>query len=484
MMITDLYDVVIGLEVHVQLNTTTKLFSADANLFGAQPNTHTSPITLGHPGTVLFLNKEAITKAVQMGIACNCTITEYNYFARKNYFYPDLPKGYQISQHTVPICVGGQVYIHLPEGGKHIQLNRIHLEEDAGKSIHDANDAYTLLDYNRAGVPLIEIVTEPCLQSAEEAYQYLTEIRKLVRWVGVSDGNMEEGSLRCDANISLKPKGATTLGTKVEVKNLNSIRNVKKAIEVEVERMAALLQEGEPIVQQTRSFNADNDTTFALRDKEEANDYRYFPEPDAAPFLVTDEVVKTIQQSLPPLPYTLYQEFTKAYALSHYDALQLLADKGIATYFTQVVAEQPFYKTAVNFICGPLKAVYQLHQGDTVFPLPVATTAAIVQLIHNKELSFSVVTEKLLPYLLQHPSDAVTVAVEKLGLIENTDDADVLAWVNQALTNHPDKVAAYLAGKKAVLGALLGEVKRLSAGKANPQKIQILLEQQLQLLKK
>ena len=269
---------VIGLEVHAQLQTQSKLFSGDSAAFGAAPNTHISPITLGHPGTLPRINKKAVEYAIRMGLACHCEIEQYNYFARKNYFYPDLPKGYQVSQHTTPICKGGHVAIKTKDGLKNVQLNRIHLEEDAGKSIHDADENYTCIDYNRAGVPLIEIVTEPDMHSADEAFQYVTEVRKLVRWIDVCDGNMEEGSLRCDANVSIRLRGETELGTKVEVKNLNSIRNVKKAIEYEIDRMISMAEKGERIIQQTRGFDADTDTTFSMRDKEEANDYRYFPE--------------------------------------------------------------------------------------------------------------------------------------------------------------------------------------------------------------
>ena len=267
------YEVVIGLEVHAQLLTESKLFSGDATAFGAEPNTQVSPVTLGHPGTLPMMNEKAIAHAVKMGIVCHCDIERTNYFARKNYFYPDLPKGYQISQHTTPICKGGHVPIKIKGETRNIKLTRIHLEEDAGKSIHDISPDFTCIDYNRAGVALVEIVSEPDMRSGEEAFAFLTELRKLVRWIGVCDGNMEEGSMRCDANISLRLRGETSLGTKVEVKNLNSIRNVKKAIEVETERLSALLESGQEIRQETRSFNADNDTTFSIRTKEDADDY-------------------------------------------------------------------------------------------------------------------------------------------------------------------------------------------------------------------
>jgi aspartyl-tRNA(Asn)/glutamyl-tRNA(Gln) amidotransferase subunit B len=273
------YEAVIGLEVHAQLATNSKLFCGDSTAFGAAPNTHISPVTMGHPGTLPKTNKKAVEYAIRIGLACNCEIEKENYFARKNYFYPDLPKGYQISQHTTPICKGGYIAIKTNTGERNVQLNRIHMEEDAGKSIHDMDDHFTCVDLNRAGTPLVEIVTEPDLFSADEAWQYVTEIRRLVRWIGICDGNMEEGSLRCDANVSIRLRGEKNLGTKVEVKNLNSIRNVKKAIEYEIDRMIQLVESGGKVQQQTRSFDASNDTTFAIRDKEEANDYRYFPDP-------------------------------------------------------------------------------------------------------------------------------------------------------------------------------------------------------------
>src|ERR1044071_8865128 len=314
----DAYETVVGLEVHAQLLTQSKLFCGDSTAFGSEPNTHVSPITLAHPGTLPKMNKKAIEFAVKMGIACNCEIVKENFFARKNYFYPDLPKGYQVSQHTTPICKGGYIKIKTAEGEKRIRLNRIHMEEDAGKSLHDIDDNNTCIDYNRAGTPLIEIVSEPDLRSAEEAFAYLTEIRKLVRYLEVCDGNMEEGSMRCDANISVRKKGDTELGTKVEVKNLNSIRNVKRAIEFESERLVNLLEAGERVIQQTRSFDANNGTTFALRSKEEANDYRYFPDPDLVPFEVTEEAVENIRAQLPALPEQRIAIYTSKYALPEY----------------------------------------------------------------------------------------------------------------------------------------------------------------------
>jgi len=468
---TNKYDVVIGLEIHVQLNTNTKLFCADAAAFGAAPNTQVSPITLGHPGTLLFLNKEAVSKAVQMGIACNCEIEEHNYFARKNYFYPDLPKGYQVSQHTTPICKGGYVKITTKQGDSIVQLNRIHLEEDAGKSIHDADDNYTYLDYNRAGTPLIEIVTEPCISTAEEAAAYVTEIRKLVRWINVSDGNMEEGSLRCDANISIKPAGSTTLGTKVEVKNLNSIRNIKKAIEIEVERMILLAEKGERIIQQTRSFDASNDTTFSLRDKEEANDYRYFPEPDVAPFQVTNEYVLALKNTLPTLPQQQQEILTNQFGLSAYDALQITQDKETITYFLAVTQHTKAYKAIANWMNGPLKQYLNEHNASfATMPLTATSLAAIIQLVEEQVISFSNAANKLLPALLTDNTASAKNLAASLNIIQEHNNDALAAWVTEVLANNAAKVKEYQSGKKGLIGLFVGEVKKLSKGKADPKK--------------
>src|SRR6187399_3253859 len=314
------FETVVGLEVHARLLTRSKLFCGDSSVFGDEPNTNISPITLAHPGTLPKMNKEAIGFAVKLGLACHSEIEKQNYFARKNYFYPDLPKGYQVSQHTTPICKGGYVTIKTATGGKNVQLTRIHMEEDAGKSLHDVYNDETALDYNRAGVPLLEIVTEPDLRSGDEAYAYLTELRKLVRYLEICDGNMEEGSLRCDANISVRKRGDTKLGTKVEVKNLNSIRNVKRAVEFESRRMIQLVMEGKTIQQETRSFDPGDGTTFSLRTKEEANDYRYFPEPDLTPFDLTDDLIASIKGSLPVLQQERIKKYISTFQLSEYDA--------------------------------------------------------------------------------------------------------------------------------------------------------------------
>ena len=473
------YEAVIGLEVHAQLATASKLFCGDSTAFGAAPNTHVSPITLGHPGTLPKTNKKAVEYAIKMGLACGCEIERYNYFARKNYFYPDLPKGYQVSQHTTPICKGGTVTIKTENSLRAVQLNRIHLEEDAGKSIHDIDDNFTCIDYNRAGTPLIEIVTEPDLFSAEEAWQYVTEVRRLVRWLGICDGNMEEGSLRCDANVSVRLRGETKLGTKVEVKNLNSIRNVKKAIEWEIERMITMLESGEHIIQQTRSFDASNDTTFAIRDKEEANDYRYFPEPDLSPFHLSENFIQNIQDKQPALPYELLEKY-RSFGLSEYDAAQLCAEKDTSDYFEQIVQHTSHYKAAANWINGPLRQ----HVNDekisfTTLSLSPLQLAALLQLVEDGKVNFSVASQHILPVLIDNTEITPLEVATDLNLLQTNDSNEIENWVDEVIANMPDKVTEYKRGKKGLIGLFVGEVKKRSKGKADPKAVTELLQQKL-----
>ncbi len=475
----DKYEAVIGLEVHAQLATNSKLFCGDSTAFGAAPNTHISPITMGHPGTLPKTNKKAVEYAIRMGLACGCEIEKDNYFARKNYFYPDLPKGYQISQHTTPICKGGYITIQTPGGERKVQLNRIHMEEDAGKSIHDLDEAFTCIDLNRAGTPLVEIVTEPDLFSADEAWQYVTEVRRLVRWIGICDGNMEEGSLRCDANVSIRLKGETKLGTKVEVKNLNSIRNVKKAIEYEIERMVALVEKGGTVQQQTRSFDATTDTTFAIRDKEEANDYRYFPDPDLAPFHLTDDFIQTVQSALPALPAELKKLYQSSYGLSAYDAGQLCDEKETTDYFTAVIRHTNQYKAVANWMLGPLRQ-YLNENGNHfgTLTLPAELLAELIKMVEDGKVNFSVASSKLLPALLAGEGSPMAIA-EKMNLLQVSDSNELEAWVISALESMPDKVAEYKKGKKGLIGLFVGEVKKRSQGKADPKMVTQLLEQKL-----
>ena len=475
----DKYEAVIGLEIHAQLSTSSKLFCGDATRFGAEPNTNVSPITLGHPGTLPKTNTKAIEYAIKMGLACGSVIAEDNYFARKNYFYPDLPKGYQISQHTTPICIGGTVVIANAQGEKTIQLNRIHLEEDAGKSIHDISPTHTLIDLNRAGTPLIEMVTEPCIHSAEDAFLYVTEVRKLVRWLGVCDGNMEEGSLRCDANVSVRLKGATTLGTKVEVKNLNSIRNIKKAIEYEIERLIQLKETGGEIIQQTRSFDASNDTTFSIRDKEDANDYRYFPDPDLAPFHITSSYIESIKASLPALPNALKQDWKTKYGLTEYDINQLCEHKEEADFYIKWTQQTKHYKAAANWMIGPIRA-YLNEKGIDYNALENAIPylVELLDLVDQGQLNFSVAAGKVFTAIMQVPQSPTTYA-EAHNLLQTNSSDEINEWVAQVIAANPEKVVEYKKGKKGLIGLFVGEVKKISKGKADPKIATAILETQL-----
>ncbi|MFA6249118.1 MAG: Asp-tRNA(Asn)/Glu-tRNA(Gln) amidotransferase subunit GatB, partial [Mucilaginibacter sp.] len=348
--VSDKYELVVGLEVHAQLSTLSKAFSSDSAAFGAEPNHHVSPVSLGHPGTLPRINKKMVEYAIKMGLACNCSINLNNTFARKNYFYADLPKGYQTTQDQQPICLGGGVTVKLADGtSKTIAIHHIHMEDDAGKSSHDQHDHYSLIDLNRAGVPLIEIVSEPDLRSAEEAGQFLTEIRRLLRYLDICDGNMEEGSMRCDANISVRLRGAAQYGNRCEVKNLNSIRNVQRAIEHEFARQVEVIENGGRIDQNTLNFNADTGETSVLRSKEMANDYRYFPEPDLMPVQITEAQLAAIRSNMPALPNQLFEKYTQKLGLSDYDAGVIIADKEFAAYFEELIKHTANYKSAANW---------------------------------------------------------------------------------------------------------------------------------------
>ncbi|HVS95241.1 MAG TPA: Asp-tRNA(Asn)/Glu-tRNA(Gln) amidotransferase subunit GatB [Puia sp.] len=477
----DAYEIVVGLEVHAQLLTRTKLFCGDSAVFGAEPNTQVSPVTLGLPGALPRLNKVAVEYAIRMGLACHSAIERNNYFARKNYFYPDLPKGYQISQHTTPICVGGYVGIRTQSGERNIRLNRIHLEEDAGKSLHDQNPQYTSIDLNRAGVPLIEIVTEPDIHSGDEAYAYLTELRQLLRYLDICDGNMEEGSMRCDANVSVRLKGETALGTKVEVKNLNSIRNVRRAIEFEARRLIGLLSAGEPIRQETRSFDAAEGTTFSLRTKEEANDYRYFADPDLPPFQVTDEFLQRVRASIPSLPEQLVVRYTRELQLPDYDARVIVSEKDSAAFFERLIAHTSNYKAAANWLLGPVRSSLNERALDWKdLPVPPGSLARLIRLVEEGKVSFSIAAERIYPALLEEPSrEPLDIAVS-LNLVQSSDTAEIGAWIEQALAGMPEKVMEYKKGKKGLIGLFVGEVKRLSKGKADPKLTNRLLLEKLE----
>jgi aspartyl-tRNA(Asn)/glutamyl-tRNA(Gln) amidotransferase subunit B len=476
----DKYEAVIGLEVHAQLLTNTKAYSADINAYGAAPNTHTSPITLGHPGTLPVMNKKSIEFAIKLGIALNCEIAEHQYFARKNYFYPDLPKGYQITQDKTPICTEGFIDLKQKEGAaKRIGITRIHMEEDAGKSIHDVDVYDTLVDLNRAGTPLLEIVTEPDMRSSKEAYQYLTEIRKLVRYLEICDGNMEEGSLRCDANISVRLKGVKALGTKVEVKNMNSIRNVQKAIEFEIVRQIEVLEKGGTLSQETRGFDALNGSTIAMRSKEAANDYRYFPEPDLQPLYVNENQIQMVKAEMPPLPDFLYNKYVSELNLSDYDALNLTESKEIALYFEQLILHTKNYKAAANWIMGSVKS-YLNENGVEIqdFPIKAEALAKLIDLIDEGHVSSTIASQKIFPEMLSAKESAKQIA-ERMNLIQVSDEDELVGFIDAVIAGNPSESERFKNGEQQLIGFFMGQLMRVSKGKADPKIANSLLRKKL-----
>lgn len=478
--IYDKYEVVVGLEVHAQLLTKSKAYSSDANSYGVSPNSLLSPVTLGLPGALPVMNKKSVELAVKVGLATHCSIREYNEFSRKNYFYADLPKGYQITQFDTPICYDGYITIQTTNGPKKIELERIHLEEDAGKSIHDLDPFNTLIDLNRAGVPLIEIVSRPDIRSGDEAYAFLSEVRKLLRYLDVCDGNMEEGSLRCDANISVRLKGATTYNQRVEVKNMNSMRNVKRAIEHEFIRQIDVLEAGGKITMETMNFDAVTGTTSSMRSKEMAHDYRYFPEPDLLPLIVDTQYIAHVKSNMPALPNELKKTFIEEYKLSEYDASILTEDRSISTYFNEIIALKKDYKAATNWLIGPIKSYVNenaIHFED--FPLPSNKIVELMDLIESGKTNFSVASNVLFNELIKNPSlDALTLATT-LNLIQNSNEEDLSILIDEVLLTFPEKVTEYKAGKKGLMGLFVGEVMKKSGGKADPKTTTKLLNQKL-----
>lgn len=480
--IRDKYEVVIGLEVHAQMLTKTKAYSNDINEFGAAPNTNVSVVSLGHPGTLPTMNKKTIENAIRMGVACNCTIAKDQYFARKNYFYPDLPKGYQITQDKTPICTGGSIIIKT-EGGKEksIGLTRIHMEEDAGKSIHDVDVYDTLVDLNRAGVPLIEIVSEPEIRTSQEAYNYVSEIRKLVRYLDICDGNMEEGSLRCDANVSVMLKGASEFGTKVEVKNMNSIRNVQRAIEFEIIRQIEAVEKGETLYQETRSFDALKGITISMRSKEAANDYRYFPEPDLQPLLVDQKQIDLIKNDMPALPRDLFLKYTKELGLSEYDAYIITDSKSIALFYEDLIQHTKNYKLAANWLMGDIKS-YINQKGIEIEDFPISTSkmADLLTLIDTKKVSSTVASQKVFPEMLKTPEIDPLKIAENLNVIQDSNEDSIIEYINQVIDSNPNEVERYRNGEKQLTGFLMGQLMKISKGKADPKAANQLLRNALE----
>ncbi|MBK7246769.1 MAG: Asp-tRNA(Asn)/Glu-tRNA(Gln) amidotransferase subunit GatB [Flavobacteriales bacterium] len=470
------WELVVGLEVHAQLLTKSKAYSSDPNAYGDRPNTLVGPVTLGLPGTLPVPNAAVIDHAIKLGLACGCTIAPRMHYARKNYFYPDLPKGYQITQDTTPICTGGTITITMSDGSeKAIELTRIHMEEDAGKSIHDVDPFNTLVDLNRAGVPLVEIVSEPVMRSSQEAYDYLVEVRRLVRYLDICDGNMEEGSLRCDANISLRPKGSKEFGTRTEVKNMNSFKNVQRAIEFEAQRQSEVLDAGGTISMETRNFDAAKGITTSLRSKEMAHDYRYFPEPDIQPLTVSEAKKEAVRKTMPPLPRELRAKYTKEFGLSSYDAEILTDDKGTALYYEDVTAHlasnasaKP-YKQAANWVMGDVRSwVNEKGLSITELPISAERLAGLVSLVEGGKISHSLASQKLFPLMLEKPGTAEELA-QANGLLTNAGADVIEEAVRGAMARFPDKVEAFRAGNKGLLGLFMGEVMKATKGKADPR---------------
>lgn len=476
------WETVIGLEVHTQLNTNSKIFSRAENSFGAEANTQACAIDLGLPGVLPVLNEEVVKLAVKLGLAIGAKIAPTSVFARKNYFYPDLPKGYQISQHNLPTVIDGKLEIALPDGSsKIVEIERAHLEEDAGKSVHEDFQNMSGIDLNRAGTPLLEIVSRPDLRSAEEAVIYLKTLHSLVRYLDISDGNMQEGSFRCDANVSVRPMGETKLGTRTEIKNVNSFRFVEKAINYEVQRQISILESGGTVTQETRLYDSNKNETRPMRSKEEANDYRYFPDPDLLPLAINDEFVETVKQTLPELPSQKAARFVKEYGLSDYDSKVLTASKDLAHYYEDVVKSsnnQP--KLAANWVMGELSAFLNKENVDiTESPISAKQLGKLVARINDGTISGKIaktVFEEL--WSLGNKGD-VDKIVEEKGLKQVSDPNAIAKIIDEVIANNPTQLNDYRNGKDKLFGFFVGQVMKASKGKANPGQVNDMLKDKL-----
>lgn len=464
-MVAENYEVVIGLEVHVQLATKSKAFCSDSTGFGGLPNTHVSPISLGHPGTLPRINEKQVQFAVELGLALGCEINRVNRFDRKNYFYADLPKGYQITQDAEPICIGGQL--------GPIRLHHIHMEEDAGKSMHSEEGPFSVIDLNRAGVPLLEIVTEPDFRSAEEVETFMLDMRRMVRYLGVSDGNMEQGSMRCDCNVSVRKKGDLKLGERCEIKNLNSMRYAKKAIEYEFNRQVQLIENGESVVRQTLHFDPQSGITTPIRDKEDANDYRYFPDPDLCDILISEDFLDHIKANMPLLPEQMRNRLIQEYHLSEYDANLISEDPEVAHYYLSLVSDIGDFKALSKLLIN--KIIPYCNESKfsiTNFPLSPQIIAEFIELIQKGIVSNSAAYQFLFSELLERVNDGISPALlaKELNLIQESDEDLLEGVVIKLLDAYPDKVKAYKNGKKGLIGFFMGEVMKETKGKADPKK--------------
>lgn len=472
------FESVIGLEVHAQLKTNTKIFCGCSTSFGAPPNEHTCPVCLGLPGVLPVLNKRAVEYAIRAALATNCNVSRVSRFDRKNYFYPDLPKGYQISQYELPIAEHGFLDIEVNGGTKRIGITRIHMEEDAGKSSHDPNRPISMVDLNRAGVPLVEIVSEPDIRSAEEAGAYLRQLHAIVRYIDVCDGNMEEGSFRCDANVSVMPKGSDTFGTRAELKNLNSFRNVEKAIQFEIIRQIGIIEDGGSVVQETRLWDANKNRSTSMRGKEDAHDYRYFPEPDLLPLIVEENWVTAVRKTLPELPAARKNRFVDAYGLSTDDAGVLTSTRELADYFEDCLKIFSKPKPVCNWVMGSLLGLLNA-EGKSVSESPVSAEnlGELVKLIDEDVISAKIA--KTVFDEMAKTGEAPGKIVEKKGLVQVTDQSELEGIVMKIIENNPKEVEAFKNGKTKLMGFFVGQVMRETKGKANPKIVNRILNEKL-----
>ena len=476
------YEPVIGLEVHAQLLTESKIFCGCSSKFGAEPNQNTCPVCTGFPGVLPVLNRRVVEFAIRAGLATHCKITRSSILARKNYFYPDLPKGYQISQYELPVCVDGYIDIGVNGAIKRVRLTRIHMEEDAGKNIHELHGDWSLVDLNRAGVPLLEIVSEPELCSAEEAGSYLRTLRAILQYLEICDGNMEEGSFRCDANVSVRPAGNAALGTKIEIKNLNSFKAVEKALAYEIGRQTETLTDGGTLIQETRLWDENREETRAMRSKESAHDYRYFPDPDLLPLVIDEEWIEEIRASLPELPAARKSRFISDYGLPAYDAELLTGRKDIADYFETALKTHANAKAVANWIAGDLFRVLKERKLDerltiTSWPVRAQQIAELVKLIDGGEISGKI-AKTVFDALLDSDRAPGEIVAEKC-LAQLSDTGSIEGAVEQIVTAHPKQVADFQAGNEKVFGFLVGQIMKATQGKANPQKVNEILRQKL-----
>jgi aspartyl-tRNA(Asn)/glutamyl-tRNA(Gln) amidotransferase subunit B len=475
------YEPVIGLEVHVQLNTKSKMFCSCSTEFGAEPNKNTCPICLGMPGVLPVINREAVNLTIKTAIAMNCNIASFNRFARKNYFYPDLPKGYQISQYELPLAKGGHIEIVVDGNIKRIGLTRIHMEEDAGKLIHgenlgDRNSSY--VDINRAGIPLMEIVSEPDIRSPEEAKEYMTRLKSILEYIEVSDCNMEEGSLRCDANVSVRPVGSKGFGTKAEVKNMNSFKFLQKSLEYEIKRQIDTLEEGGKIIQETRLFNPDKGITISMRSKEEAHDYRYFPEPDLVPIEIDNKWIEDIRATLPELPDAKRERFVKEYGLPEYDAEVLTTSKPVSGYFEDCIKLYNHPKTISNWVMGEVLRTLK-DEGLMIekYPVTPKMLAGMLKLIHNGTISGKI-AKTVFEEMYKTKKSPEDIVKEK-GLVQISDESAVIKVIDEVIAENPKEAADYKGGKDKLITFFVGQVMKKSKGKANPQIVNKLLKERL-----